>query len=58
MEELSAGTLTRAYREINEVPERRASDIEHLRTWLKKQPHLRARTGKFQVFNKIFPKFN
>lgn len=33
-----------ACEELNEVPERVASDIEALKTWIGQQPHLRART--------------
>ena len=35
---------------LNEDPLRRAEDIDHIRQWIKKQPHLRARTGKFSCF--------
>nr|XP_053640679.1 uncharacterized protein LOC128694561 [Cherax quadricarinatus] len=43
---LSEELLQRAKEEINEVPERRADDIEHIRDWLKHQPHITARLGK------------
>ncbi|EDW19290.1 alpha-tocopherol transfer protein [Drosophila mojavensis] len=40
---LSANLQRIAIEELNEVPERLDADIETLRTWLKQQPHLRAR---------------
>lgn len=40
---LSANLQRIAIEELNEVPERLGADIETLRTWLKQQPHLRAR---------------
>lgn len=35
----------RAVTELNEVPERLADDIQALREWMEKQPHLRGRTS-------------
>ncbi|XP_018784467.1 PREDICTED: alpha-tocopherol transfer protein-like [Bactrocera latifrons] len=40
---LSAQLQAAAIKELNEVPERVAADIEALRTWIQQQPHLRAR---------------
>ena len=34
---------------LNEDLDRRDEDIEHIRQWIKKQPHLNARTGKFYL---------
>ena len=44
---LSPELLQRAKDEINEDPERRAADIEHIRDWLKHQPHIKARMGEY-----------
>lgn len=35
-----------ALKELNEDPSRIEADIEHIRNWLKKQPHLISRTGE------------
>ncbi|CAD7012620.1 unnamed protein product [Ceratitis capitata] len=40
---LSAQLQEAAIKELHEVPERLAADIEALRTWIQQQPHLRAR---------------
>ena len=40
---LSDPILTKAREELFEVPDRRSADIQHLRDWLSKQPHLRSR---------------
>lgn len=41
---LSAELATKAQKELNEVPSRLADDVQALRDWIAKQPHLRART--------------
>jgi len=41
---LSAELQERARVELNEDPERRAGDIEAIREWMKKQPHINGRT--------------
>lgn len=35
-----------AKRELNEKPNQIKDDIQHLKDWIMKQPHLKARTGK------------
>lgn len=35
-----------ARKELNEDPKRVEDDIKHMKEWIAKQPHLRARTGK------------
>ncbi len=47
---LDENTLKRAKEELNEDEIQRASQIETLRQWVKSQPHLRSRTGKFNTF--------
>ena len=37
--------LKKAQSEVNEDPKRRQADIEFIRDWINKQPHLNARTG-------------
>nr|XP_045595419.1 retinol-binding protein pinta-like isoform X1 [Procambarus clarkii] len=46
---LSKELQQRAKEEINEDPARRAADIEHIRDWLKHQPHIRARTDDWTI---------
>lgn len=41
---LSKELAERAQKELNEVPSRLADDVQSLRDWINKQPHLRART--------------
>lgn len=36
--------------ELNEDPKRIESDLQHLKEWIAKQPHLRARTGDIAFF--------
>ncbi|CAH4004614.1 unnamed protein product [Pieris brassicae] len=42
--ELSPELAEIAKKELNENPKRTANDIQHLKDWLAKEPHLRART--------------
>ena len=44
---LDDSTLKKAKDELNEDPVQRASQIETFRQWVKSQPHLKSRTGKF-----------
>ncbi|XP_066978646.1 alpha-tocopherol transfer protein-like isoform X10 [Macrobrachium rosenbergii] len=46
---LSPELIQRAKDELNEDPERRAADIQHIRDWLKKQPHIKARTDDWTI---------
>lgn len=41
---LSKELQAKAIKELHEKPERIQEDLEYIRTWLKKQPHLKART--------------
>lgn len=43
---LSPELLQRAKDELNEDPDRREADIEHIRDWLRHQPHINARMGE------------
>jgi len=46
---LSPELQKQALEELNEDPERRAQDIEAIRTWLKKQPHINARMDDWNI---------
>jgi hypothetical protein len=39
--ELSPDLLEHAIKNVNEVPSRRAADVQAIREWLKKQPHIK-----------------
>ncbi|XP_046979860.1 alpha-tocopherol transfer protein-like [Schistocerca americana] len=41
--ELTPELQAKAEKELNEDPKRRDQDIQHIKEWLKKQPHLKAR---------------
>lgn len=36
--------------ELNEKPNLTNNDVQHLKEWISKQPHLRARTGKLGIW--------
>ncbi|KAK3865834.1 hypothetical protein Pcinc_028578 [Petrolisthes cinctipes] len=46
---LSPEMIQRAKDEINEDPDRRQQDIEHIRDWLKHQPHIKARMDDWTI---------
>ncbi|XP_050724980.1 retinol-binding protein pinta-like isoform X2 [Eriocheir sinensis] len=46
---LSPELLQRAKDEINEDPDRREADIEHIRDWLRHQPHINARMDDWTI---------
>ena len=48
--ELSPELQEIARKELHEDPSRREKDIEHIRDWLKKQPHITARTGIYKSY--------
>lgn len=39
----------KAITELNEDPARVQEDISHIKEWIKKQPHLNARSGKIST---------
>ena len=41
---LTPALQKKAIEELNEVPERMSADLQALREWIDKQPHLRSRT--------------
>lgn len=45
--ELPAVLAERAKNELNEDPNRLKDDLQSIKDWIAKQPHLRARTGEF-----------
>lgn len=45
LRELSPELAKRAQEELNEDPKRIEQDLQALKDWLVKQPHLNARTG-------------
>lgn len=36
--------------ELNEVPNRLRDDLDHIQEWIRQQPHLKARSGKNNIF--------
>lgn len=49
--ELSVELQSVAEAQLNEVPERIQDDLNYIKEWLKKQPHLIVRQGKEWSFN-------
>ncbi|GAB0090859.1 hypothetical protein DMENIID0001_056270 [Sergentomyia squamirostris] len=50
---LSEHLALKAQTELNEVPEKIEEDLNVLKTWIGKQPHLRARTDDQFLVNQI-----
>lgn len=48
---LSPDLAEKARVELNEDPKRIASDLQHIKDWLAKQPHIYARTGTYYEFH-------
>lgn len=46
---LSTELAEKARLELNEDPNRINDDLQHMKDWISKQPHLRARTGKYYL---------
>lgn len=47
----------KARKELNEVPSKRAEDIEQIRSWLETQPHITARKGYYCKIKPTTPFF-
>lgn len=47
--ELSKELQEKAKTDLNENPQRVAEDLKYIKEWLKKQPHINARIGKFVI---------
>lgn len=45
--QLSKSLQKKAEDELNEKPSRVREDIEYIKSWIAKQPHLNVRPGKF-----------
>lgn len=45
---LTAQSLEKAQKELNENPKDRMSSVKALREWILQQPHLHVRTGKIR----------
>lgn len=44
---LSPELEEKARKELNEDPKRIANDLQHMKDWISKQPHLRVRLGTY-----------
>lgn len=52
---LSKALAKKAQEELNEKPEEIDEHIKELRNWIRRQPHLKARTGQLALFIYFHP---
>lgn len=50
---LSSELQEKAKKELNEVPKRIQEDLQHIRHWISKQPHLNVKQGKINIAGKV-----
>lgn len=46
---LSESLVRKAHKELHENPEEIENHVKELREWILRQPHLKARTGQYNV---------